>query len=225
MPAPSNQGPTHRQPVASKQQVVRGILRGLMEGLWRGGDRFTEASAVEKFGVSRTPVREALLQLQGLGLIELRRNCGAVVLPFGTDEVRELYAVRSILEVEATRLAASRIHRELVDQLMGEFTEIRARGEEDPDWRLDRTLHQSIAEASGNHRLLAEIFRYGDLVQAMREIVGERTSDIHTTSVDEHLAILEALREGDPEGASLAMRNHLDQASTSAIEAIQTLRS
>lgn len=225
MPTASNHRPTHRQTVASKQQVVRGILRGLMEGLWRGGDRFTEASAVEKFEVSRTPVREALLQLQGLGLIELRRNCGAVVLPFGADEVRELYAVRSILEVEATRLAAPKISKELVEQLIHEFTEIRARGEEDPDWRLDRTLHQSIAEASGNHRLLAEIFRYGDLVQAMREIVGERTSDIHTTSVDEHLAILEALRAGNPEGASRAMKSHLDQASESAIAAIETLRS
>lgn len=225
MPTASNHRPTHRQTVASKQQVVRGILRGLMEGLWRGGDRFTEASAVEKFGVSRTPVREALLQLQGLGLIELRRNCGAVVLPFGADEVRELYAVRSILEVEATRLAAPKISKDLVDQLIHEFTEIRVRGEEDPDWRLDRTLHQSIAEASGNHRLLAEIFRYGDLVQAMREIVGERTSDIHTTSVDEHLAILEALRAGNPEGASRAMKSHLDQASESAIAAIETLRS
>ena len=92
---------------AGKRIVVRGILAGLLKGEWLGGARLTEAEAVEKFGVSRTPVREALLELQGLGLIELRRNCGAVFLPFGPEQLREIYDVRSLLEVEATRLAAS----------------------------------------------------------------------------------------------------------------------
>src|SRR5690606_4193138 len=93
--------PTRRpQPSAAprsggKRVVVRGLLAGLLRGEWEGGARLTEAEAVAKFGVSRTPVREALLELQGLGFVELRRNCGAVFLPFGPDELREIYAVRS----------------------------------------------------------------------------------------------------------------------------------
>ncbi|MEQ1841454.1 MAG: GntR family transcriptional regulator, partial [Verrucomicrobiales bacterium] len=171
-----------------KRVVMRGLIAGLLRGEWRGGARLTEAEAVEKFGVSRTPVREALLELQGLGLVELRRNCGAVFLPFGPNELHEIYAVRSLLEVEAARLAAGKIGKESLDSLIAAFTRIRDSGGVDPDWEHDRTLHRVIAEASGNHRLSSEISRYGDLIQSVREIVGERDYGIHEMTADEHLS-------------------------------------
>jgi DNA-binding GntR family transcriptional regulator len=169
-----------------------------MEGSWKGNDRITEVSAVESFGVSRTPVREALLELQGLGLIELRRNCGAVVLPFGTRELGEIYAVRSLLETEATRLAAKAFAADVIGYLIEQFHEIQSTGGIDPDWELDRDLHSRIADCCGNRRLTAEIERYGELIQTIREIVGEQTKGIHLTSAEEHLAILEGLRKRNP---------------------------
>lgn len=217
-PSPSLSG------VASKQLVVRGLLRELLEGSLQGGDRITEATAVERFGVSRTPVREAFLELQGLGLIELRRNCGAVVLSFGPGELRELYAVRLLLEVEAARLATPEISNEDLDRLRDDFAAIRRSGGGDPEWRHDRELHSLVARASGNRRLEAEISRYGDLVQAIREIVGEKTSGIHTTSADEHLAIIEGLASRDPDKAASAMEVHLRQASDSAVEMVKGMR-
>lgn len=209
---------------AGKQKVVRGILRGLMEGSWKGNDRITEVSAVESFGVSRTPVREALLELQGLGLIELRRNCGAVVLPFGTRELGEIYAVRSLLETEATRLAAKAFAADVIGYLIEQFHEIQSTGGIDPDWELDRDLHSRIADFCGNRRLTAEIERYGELIQTIRDIVGEQTKGIHLTSAEEHLAILEGLRKRNPEMAAAAMRNHLSHASESAISAMEAMR-
>lgn len=213
------------QGVASKQKVISGILRGIMEGRLLGEHRITEASAVKQFGVSRTPVREALLDLEGLGLVELRRNCGAVVLPFEGDDLRDLYAVRSLLEVEACRLAATRIDRKEVEALLDKFRAIRESNRQDQDWELDRELHQAIALSAGNRRLLAEIARYGNLVQFIREVVGERTFGIHTTSADEHIAILESLAERDPEAAVETMRRHLDQAAASAVTALEQMRS
>lgn len=207
-----------------KRLVVRGLLAGLLKGDWQGGARLTEAEAVARFGVSRTPVREALLELQGLGFVELHRNCGAVFLPFGPEELREIYAVRSLLEVEAARLAAGRISGATLDGLLSIFTQLRENGGFDPDWEHDRRLHRVIAEASGNRRLLAEISRYGDVVQAVREIVGEQDYGIHETTADEHLSILGALASHDPDRAAAAMRAHLAQASDSAADAVGRMR-
>lgn len=212
--------------IAGKSGVVRGVIAGLLEGVWSGGDRLTEAEAVERFGVSRTPVREALLELQGFGLVELRRNCGAVFAPFGPEELRELYAVRALLEVEAARLAATRLDREWLERSEAGFRAVRDEaGGIDPGWRHDRELHAAIAGASGNRRLAAEIARYGDLVQLMRDIVGARAlADIHTTTVNEHLEILRAMLARDPEAAAEAMRSHLSQAADSAAAVAQERR-
>lgn len=209
---------------ASKEKVVRGLLAGLLAGKYKGGDRFTEALGSERFGVSRTPVREALLDLQALGLVELRRNCGAIVLPFGTDDLRQIYAVRSLLEVEAARLSASSIDPADLKPLVQSFQKIKGRGGTDPNWELDRALHRVIAGKSGNRRLAAEIERYSSLVQTMREIVGTQTLGIHTATADEHLAILDALMHNDAESAARAMADHLRQASDSAIAAMKRLR-
>jgi DNA-binding GntR family transcriptional regulator len=221
VPSPSSPRPRS----AGKHNVVRGLLAGLLKGEWVGGARLTEAEAVEKFGVSRTPVREALLELQGLGLIELRRNCGAVFLPFGPEQLREIYDVRSLLEVEAARLAAGRLDETTLASLLTAFNRIRESGGIDPDWKHDRTLHRTIAAASGNLRLSSEISRYGEVIQSVREIVGEQSYGIHETTADEHLAILEAIQQGDSEGAAAAMKAHLAQASQSAANAADLMRS
>ncbi len=210
--------------VGGKRLVVRGLIAGLLKGAWRGGARLTEAEAVARFGVSRTPVREALLELQGLGFVELKRNCGAVFLPFGPEELREIYAVRSLLEVEAARLAAGHVADAALDALLAAFTRIRESGGFDPDWEHDLTLHRVIAEASGNRRPFAEIARYGDVVQTVREIVGGQDYGIHETTADEHLDILAALSRRHAHAAAAAMRAHLAQASDSAAEAVRRLR-
>lgn len=203
---------------------MRGVLAELIHGRWRGGDRLTEAEACTRFQVSRTPVREAIFELEGLGLIELKRNCGAVFLPFGPDELGHLYHVRAILETEATRLAAPLIPASSVERLVHQFAHLKQIGEADPDWKHDRELHHSIAIASGNPRLSAEIDRYGNLVQAIRKIVGERATDIHTTTADEHLAVVQALEERDAEKAADAMAKHLKQASDSAMASMRLIR-
>lgn len=220
-PSRSSSGPA----AGGKRLVVRGLLAGLLRGQWKGGMRLTEAEAVASFGVSRTPVREALLELQGLGFVELRRNCGAIFLPFESDGLLEIYHVRSLLEVEAARLAAGRIEGKELEALVAIFSRIRESGEVDPGWEHDRTLHRLVAEASGNRRLAAEISRYGEVVQAVREIVGAQTFGIHETSADDHLAILSALVRADPVGAAEAMRQHLIQASRSAADALRRMRS
>jgi DNA-binding GntR family transcriptional regulator len=212
--------PTFPSPAAGKARVVRGVVRGLLKGQWAGGDRLTEVETAELFQVSRTPVREALLELASMGIIELKRNCGAVFRPFGAKELMDLYAVRSLLEVEAARLAAKRISNATLEELIREFEALLRSGKPDTGWRLDLKLHGAVAEAAGNPRLADEIARYRDLVQTMRETVGTTLANVHGTSVKEHLAILDQLQTRDPAGAAEAMRLHLLQAANSALEAL-----
>jgi DNA-binding GntR family transcriptional regulator len=209
---------------AGKANVIRGVIHGLLHERWRGGDRLTEVEAAGLFKVSRTPVREALVELAALGIVELRRNCGAVFRPFGEKEVRDLYAVRSLLEVEAARLAASRISDVRVAGLTKAFEELRAGAMPDKGWQLDRALHAEIASSSENPRLEGEIARYGDLIQTIREAVGGVLAGIQSTSLDEHLRILRQLKRRKADAAAEAMREHLEQASDSAVKALLNLR-
>lgn len=211
-------------PYASKTAVIRGLISSLLRGEWSAVDRLTESAACERFGVSRPPVREAFLELQALGLVELKRNCGAIVFPFGPDDLKEIYDLRALLEIEATRLATGKIPSEALESLREAFQKIQRGGGSDPDWRYDRELHRLIATGSGNRRLAGEIDRYGNLIQLIREIVGQQNLAIHATSADEHLAIIDGLLSGNPEVAAEAMSRHLGQASRSALLAMDDLR-
>jgi len=203
--------------LAGKAQVVRGVIHGLLHGRWTGGERLTEHSAAELFEVSRTPVREAFLELEALGMLELKRNCGAVLGAFGVRQLSELYSVRTLLELEAVRLASSRMDGEIIRRLISDFEVLQSTGADDEDWALDRALHFEIALASENLRLKSEISRYGTLVQTVREVVGKRFCSVHSTSLEEHLNILHRLKAGDEAGAVEAMRRHLENARLSAL--------
>ena len=209
---------------AGKAHVVSGVIHGLLQGRWRGGERLTEEAVAQIFAVSRTPVREGLLELAAMGMVQLRRNCGAVLQPFGPKQLSEIYAVRTLLEVEAARLAAVHIPASLVDTLLLDFERLKKEKRPDEGWKFDQLLHTTIATQSGNVRLAAEINRYTLLVQTMREAVGEVLSGIQSKSIKEHLEILECLGQRDATGASEAMKRHLDQAERSALAAVYTLQ-
>ena len=107
-----------------------------------------------------------------------------------------------------------------IDKLKLAFTTLRREQLPDTDWKLDRELHTAIAHAADNPRLAGEIARYSDLVQTMREAVGTVLADIHSASLTEHLRILRCLKQRDPDAASEAMRQHLAQAASSAVAAL-----
>lgn len=205
---------------AGKTTVIRGIIHGLLMGRLAGGERLTEQAAAEMFEVSRTPVREAMLELVAMGIAQLKRNCGAVILPFGTRELRNVYAVRALLEVEAARLAASRISQETVEQLITGFEALSDHRRPDSGWNKDRELHSTLALASGNPRLAGDIARYNTLVQTIREVVDTSGTNLQERSIQEHLKILHACRNRDPAGAANAMQKHLNQALDSALRTL-----
>lgn len=195
------------------------LLASIFRGDFEVGERLTEIGLAEKLGTSRTPVREALLELKGLGLVEIRRNCGAVFGGFSAERLSEIYEVRRLLEVEATRRATSRIDAASLQTLLEETRRLKDARADDVDWELDQRLHAVIAESCGNRTLMHEIGRFALLVQAVRLTVGERVH-VQRETTRQHLCLLELMEAGEAEAAARAMEDHLVHAERRAVEAI-----
>jgi DNA-binding GntR family transcriptional regulator len=164
-------------------------------------------------------VREALREIAAMGLIELRPNRGAVVMPFNPDSLRGIFHVRMALECEATRLAAGRIPIPDLDRFDKQFAELQAQTIRERAWSdqaiaSDEAFHALIATWAGVARLAMELKRYSILVHEIRETLRYRTQDETFRQLAE---ILKALRAGDAEQAAEAMREHIIHASTSAV--------
>ncbi len=211
---------------AFRHELAGRLLVEIFQGELPPGTRLVVMNLAARFGLSSTPVREALLELEWSGVVQFHHNRGAVVRPFGPTQLREIFGVRRLLEVEAARLACGRIDPAAMDAIRRELDEL-AQGGGGKSWlrsemAVDREVHSLIAASCGNTRLAEEIRRYETLFQALRDVVGD---DRRATrqSVAEHLAILDALAAGD--ASAEAMGRHIDRALQSAERALFGRRS
>jgi DNA-binding GntR family transcriptional regulator len=199
--------------------LVQSLLADVFSGRVRAGDHLVTQDLAERFGVSHTPIREALISLSGMGIIDLLPNRGAVVRRVSRQEVLEVCQVRRVLECEATRLACGRIALAELDLLAEELRRMMAMRSPGPSLipkarELDTRLHDLIAESCGNAFLAREIGRLKNLFRTFRDIAWEHDeakNDFRRLAQEsgEHLAIVEALRAGKTRQARLAMSRHI----------------
>jgi len=199
-----------------RDQVAQRILTEVFERRFLSGSRLVVQRLAERFGVSPTPVREALVELAGLGIVDLLPNRGAVVRPFGDEQLRDISQVRRALEMEACRSACGKIDATALHDLRSQLKRLRKarpNDEWDRDARAaDSRLHLLIAESCGNPRLAQEIRRYLSLFRSVRNISHVRDSwnqYRRSNDVPEHLQIVEALVANDPERAAAAIDRHI----------------
>lgn len=201
-----------------RQAIVRAILTDIFHGKYRAGQRLVTEALANRFKVSHTPIREALIELGGSGVVNLLPNKGAVVRKVTARDVREVLQVRKVLECEAVRGAAKRADRTKTEALAAD---IRALSEApaNPDAvqrarDIDNTLHDFICASCGNSFLQSELTRLRTLYQAFRDVtwdLEEARSDFHRIGVEamEHLAITAALLARDAKAAVRAMTAHI----------------
>ena len=203
-----------------RQTIVQSLLADVFQGRLRAGEHLVTQELAERFGVSHTPIREALITLAGIGIIDLLPNRGAVVRRVTADEVREVCQVRRVLECEATRSACGRIDPDQLHALAADLRGLMA-----PEQRpgpafieraraIDSRLHDLIAESSGNGFLAKELSRLKTLFRAFRDVAWQHDqahNDYHrlTEEAREHLAVVEALLAGDAKEAARAMARHI----------------
>lgn len=198
-----------------RADAVSTLVKAVLQGRLKQGDRLIVRKLAEQLRVSATPVREAIVELESLGIIDVNLNASAVIRRFGAKELREIYHVRAVLEVEATRMAIDRIPRELLQQLLDEGA--RLMGGSGGQWgatarQHDMRLHRSIAEHSGSARLAHEIGRYSRLMQCISEVVGNEHNWLQQAVV-EHVQIIDALLARDAEKAPRLMDQHIHRSS------------
>jgi DNA-binding GntR family transcriptional regulator len=203
-----------------RQAIAETVLKEIVQGALRPGQHLVAQGIAERLGVSLTPVREALIALAGIGVVDLLPNRGAIVRRFTPREVREVCTVRRILECGAVRAACGRIDAAELEALHEEIGRLVA---VQPPFRvgfieearaLDSRLHDAIARSCGNALLVKEIGRLTILFRAFRDLAWDREvarCDYRRLAVEaqEHLAVVEALIVGDRRAASQAMARHI----------------
>lgn len=212
-----------------REQVTEHLLAAIFERRYTSGEHLVVQKLSQKLGVSPTPVRESLVELEGLGMVELVPHHGAVVQPFGPRQLAEMAQVRRVLEAEAARSAAGNIPR---DGLLAMKAELEALHAQPPSEARDRrareadtALHLLISNHCGNRRLAAEVGRYLTLFRALRNVSHLRDSwnDYrHTDDVPEHIQIVDALLGGAPDGAGEAMLRHIRSVEATLVEVLFT---
>jgi len=194
--------------VSSAQRVTELLREDILSGFFRPGSRLTELVLLERYGVSRVPVREALRALAGEGFVELRPNAGARVAQVPLDDVADLFTVRSVVEGLTAARCARRVQAgvDVVPALRGIVERGSLEGDPAEGARLTAEFHDELARASGSPSLTVVLKQ-----------VSERIRWAYTTSVPqsadrawaEHARIVDAIAAGDAEKAEREMQDHL----------------
>lgn len=190
-------------------EQIRGILREDIVSLrLPPGTRLAVDSLAERFGVSRTPVRDALNALVEEGLVMLAPRVGYYVVELSVQDVEEIADIREMIELYALRRAMKEMHPSDVTVLLEETRALRALGGDERRRafeRLDRKFHVEIIRAAGNKRLRDLSARILALIDLMRNL-NVRVEE----ALDEHIAILEAMQKGDAALAQRLLQDHLE---------------
>jgi DNA-binding GntR family transcriptional regulator len=187
------------------------VLAAIDEGIYKPGDRLVESELAERFGVSRTPIREALQRLETQSLLT-RDGRSLIVASLDHNQLAELYVVRAELEGLAARLAARHATveevRVLRDMVAADRDLVR-----DPTAlsRANRRFHKQIHLASHNRFLVQQL----DLVHRSMALLASTSLAAEgrgAATLDEHEAIVEAIGRGDGEDAAKALKAHISRA-------------
>ena len=219
----------------TKADEIGAVLeRAILFGELPPGTMLRQEQLAEQYGVSRTPIREALRRLDALGLVVFRPNRGVLVRAPSRDELRQTIVVRAALEGAAAELAATRISAEHIDRLeqADERYVALTRRLQAPDladaerqdvtfeWlRVNDTFHDIVLEAAGMPLLRTMAHSVRRALRTPPLLLSDDVQRLHGENLRQHRALLEALRAGNPRAARELMAGHI-QATGRLIDAI-----
>jgi DNA-binding GntR family transcriptional regulator len=219
--------PKRAAPTSLVSEAYEQIRRRILDIDWPPGHRALEQEVALALGMSRTPVREALLRLQNEGLVELIPRHGMRVLPVSPNDMREIYQVFTALECMAAELLAQR--KPTAEELEPLVAATRAmdkalKAENLDAWAAaDERFHAQLVELAGNRQLQATVLNYWDRAHRAR-LFTLRLRPAPVNSTKEHMQMVERLSAGDAAGAAAVTRAHRERANRELVAIFERFR-
>ncbi|MCR9195093.1 MAG: GntR family transcriptional regulator [Hyphomonas sp.] len=202
-----------------REQIYGLVRRAIVTGGLSPGAPINEIEIAERLGTSRTPVREAVKKLEDEGLIDVLAQAGTYVRPINLDVVREAYIIRTALERESVRSAAKRITSDQI-QALWDLIDLHSlkvkRSQFEDAIARDDEFHQAIAQVSG----YAMMWKVIDQTKAQMDrcrLLALPSPGAGETTIEQHVAVVDALQAGDADGAVRAMIAHLETSLTNTL--------
>jgi DNA-binding GntR family transcriptional regulator len=190
-----------------KQQLEQEILTFNL----KPGERLDETKLAERYGTSRTPVREALRLLAAEGLVCIRAHRGAIVAGLSIAELIDMYDMLAILEGACTRLTTSRACAEEIEKILETHEQCRIscnNGDHEAYCLANAKFHDSIHRASHNNLLFKQTIATRNRLGTYQHFQLRRSNSLHE-SFQQHDAIVNAIKKGDASEAERLMREHI----------------
>ncbi len=193
------------------EQVYNYIKRLILSGELKGGQKIPEEKIAQQFGVSRTPIREALRRLDEYGLVYLKPRSYAVVVELASQEAEQVAQVRAQLEVLSARQLAEHGTQEdftVLDQIASECEESLEAGDIAATFEKDSQLHLEIARRTGNRHLF-ELFEKIDAKMQLLRLVLHLPHEDLQRFIAQHQPLLRHMRAHNKEAAEAVMERHI----------------
>lgn len=192
-------------------RVFHRLREDILSGKYHSNEELREKTIGDELGVSRTPVREALRQLELEGLVKIIPNKGAVVEGISQEDIKDIYEIRSRLEGLCAKRAAEHITQEQIDELEENIFLVdfhAQKGNYSQMLELDNRFHDILYEASKSRMLKQELSNFHHYVQRVRKITLSMPERV-VKSNNEHRQILEALKKHDQIQAEKLATDHM----------------
>ncbi|MFP4698462.1 MAG: GntR family transcriptional regulator [Eubacteriales bacterium] len=201
-------------------RVFNKIREDILLGKYKQSEALKETKISSELGVSRTPVREAIRQLELEGLVNIIPNKGAIVTGINDKDIKDIYAIRSLLEGLSTRWSVDNLTEQQVDELeeIIYISQFHAeKGHFEQLYELDNRFHEVLYNASASRTLKHVLTDFHNYVQRVRK-VALSTKERALKSIEEHKAILEAIKEKDKDKAEQRTNLHIRNTAKNVIE-------
>ncbi|MDA8373453.1 MAG: GntR family transcriptional regulator [Actinomycetota bacterium] len=203
--------PTFEDRLTITDQLVSTLRDAILRGKLEPGKLYSVYKIADEFGVSRTPVREAMLRLADAGMVRFERNRGFRVLRTSARELQEVFQLRLLLEVPAAARAAMRANEALIAEVESELDAMAAAAsarDEAEFMSRDRVLHELILAASDNKKLVESVRSLRFVTMTLGASTVDRSRSLADILV-EHRPIVVAIAAHDSASAAAAMRYHI----------------
>lgn len=215
------------QPASLSKLAYDAILKSILSNEMIPGDIYNEMALAQDLGISRTPVREALLELSVQGLVKFLPRKGVVVYRINAKDVDEIFEIRRAIDATAVEKLASADPPPDTRLLRKALKKQNAAVEKKSYWkylRADRDFHVTLAQLTGNSRLVAIAENIRNLVHLMGIQALERQGRMLAV-LDEHTRIIEAIEQRQPQQAREAVIDHLIKSEQAVLDALHVGKS